>query len=973
MARRAVMTGAIDEALLGACLAERRRLRAEGGEASLRSLLLERGVDAARWDALAAVAPPAQGAATTVGDYVLEHQLGRGAMGEVWRARHRDLEQRHALKLLRADSPARRQRFLREATALAKVGGHPNIVRIHTCGLDPTSGAYLVMDLIDGPDLRELLALEGTLAPERALRLAHGIARAIEHMHQARIVHRDLKPANVLVRREDDVPVVADFGLAFDEAQTRLTVTGAVLGTPCYMAPEQAFGAACAPSDVYAVGAIFYEMLTGTIPAPTSGLCPPSALREGLSAALDGLALRALALDPTTRPSAGELAAAFAAVAEGRPAPWRRVARRRRRVVAALGAVALCAVLGLGGAAAWSRRALAEHEAWEAATLAPLALGLRGDLARLDADDLRARRERLTRAAATPGGPDVQAPVKRLDAHLRLLGDARRASSSSADGLVAEALLERAGGRHPAAAQLVDRALALDRRHAPARLLRDHLDAETRPAFVLERLAHPLDDERRALALLAAGAVWSATIARAPRATGNAADPELERAIAAAARLRLDLAPLTAPKAQALEASADAWGQALDAALRAGAETATLERLIRLCATAPAVEPGPALRGVLSGAHDALVGLANAHRTTEQPRPILLRAVRFEERLFAAFGLSCFADAAGQDVLQSLLRFVGRADLTPEDGLSIARACLRAGARIKLGEAAALAPRSSWEAARQRTPGSRAVRAALAWLAPGDDLHADVAAVEAAPQEDLAPTFVGALHARAAERDLHALEAAERSAWSGDPSRTLAAARRAAELLDDGAIYGLFDALRAEGKLVRALRGPAEAVVTWTAAVATLEAAMKRRVALGTSAGVLDAARADEGAEFVAACRVARAECRLALGETDLAERELVDVVDAARAAAYDDKKIALTGRAVLCKLRREAGRLEDAAAALGDPRDFLAAPDLMLEVLRLLLARGERARALELVEGCARRVPERSRDLGELRRLLAE
>lgn len=265
---------------------------------------------------------PTQG--QRLGDYVIEEVLGRGGMGTVFVARHPQLGARRALKVQRLQTRLHQERFAREARALAKVDRHPGVVRIHEHGLlaGSTRSAYVVMDLIDGPTLAGELRTRGPMTLERASLLCARLAEALAHVHAAGITHRDLKPENVLLRTEDDQPLLSDFGLARDEDDERLTATGQLLGTLQYMSPEQAGGSKTVgpPSDVFALGLVLYELLTGEVAFEADS--PYELLRRIIStepiplltARSDlppdiGLVLeRVLAKTPGDRPTASELA-----------------------------------------------------------------------------------------------------------------------------------------------------------------------------------------------------------------------------------------------------------------------------------------------------------------------------------------------------------------------------------------------------------------------------------------------------------------------------------------------------------------------------------------------------------------------------------------------------------------------------------------------------------------------------------------
>lgn len=203
----------------------------------------------------------------TFGNYELLQELGRGGMGVVFRARHRSLNADVAVKMIRSSqlaTPEEVRRFYQEARAAAGLH-HSHIVKVHDVG-ECDGQHYLAMDLVDGPTLADLTRDGRPAEPERAAEIMADVSRAVAYLHSKGIVHRDLKPSNILLNSEG-VPHVTDFGLAkLLSDDSRQTTTGTIIGTPSYMAPEQAgghSGRVTARSDVYSLGAILYELMTG--------------------------------------------------------------------------------------------------------------------------------------------------------------------------------------------------------------------------------------------------------------------------------------------------------------------------------------------------------------------------------------------------------------------------------------------------------------------------------------------------------------------------------------------------------------------------------------------------------------------------------------------------------------------------------------------------------------------------------------
>jgi eukaryotic-like serine/threonine-protein kinase len=201
--------------------------------------------------------------------YHVESLLGSGGMGKVYKARDRELERTVAIKVLRPDlmtDPQALQRFKHELLLASSIS-HPNILRIHDLG-EYNGVKFISMAYVDGGDLTQLLRKEGRLPLERVLNIMRQLAAALSAAHGVNVVHRDLKPQNLLMGSEDHV-YVTDFGIAktLESDRTSVTRTGAVLGTPLYMSPEQVEGKPVDHrSDLYTYGLIFYEMLTGVLP-----------------------------------------------------------------------------------------------------------------------------------------------------------------------------------------------------------------------------------------------------------------------------------------------------------------------------------------------------------------------------------------------------------------------------------------------------------------------------------------------------------------------------------------------------------------------------------------------------------------------------------------------------------------------------------------------------------------------------------
>ncbi|MFF2395607.1 serine/threonine-protein kinase [Nocardia sp. NPDC058114] len=310
--------------------------------------------------------------------YRLERRLGMGGMGTVYLAQHPRLPRKDALKVLsdrHSGDAVFRERFLREATIAARLN-HPNLVAVRDRG-QHGGRLWIAMQYVDGVDLAQLIRRgPGALPLERTVRIVAEAAKGLDLLHRKGVLHRDVKPANILVAEQDGRPdrvLITDFGIARPADAPKDSTGAGLSATLAYAAPEQINGGAIDHrSDVYALGCVLYELLTGSVPFPRDtpaavmyahlNEAPPALDKPGLPPGFDQVIATALAKNPGDRyPTCGALAAAASAAAQGtvRLAAVRAPVRRRPLVYGALAAAVLialtAAVLGV------SRTGSTEH------------------------------------------------------------------------------------------------------------------------------------------------------------------------------------------------------------------------------------------------------------------------------------------------------------------------------------------------------------------------------------------------------------------------------------------------------------------------------------------------------------------------------------------------------------------------------------------------------------------------------------
>ena len=307
--------------------------------------------------------------------YTIVEEVGAGGMGHVYKAIDRDLGKTVALKLVRpaaAGQGLARERFRRELS-LAQAVTHPNVCRVHDLG-EVEGALYISMEFVEGQTLDDLIQSVGHLSAKQTVALGRQICAGLQAIHERGIVHRDLKPGNIMVDRAGH-PILMDFGLAYHQGRDRLTGAGSVLGTLAYLSPEQARGRTTDHrSDLYGVGLILFEMLTGRHPPgdessvplalrEANDRCPsPSRLVSDIPAALDAIVLRCLEREPERRfPSAADLETALGTAAAGlssssASAPHHRPLRLVRASNARSVAAAIACVLALAAIWFWRSR-----------------------------------------------------------------------------------------------------------------------------------------------------------------------------------------------------------------------------------------------------------------------------------------------------------------------------------------------------------------------------------------------------------------------------------------------------------------------------------------------------------------------------------------------------------------------------------------------------------------------------------------
>jgi len=307
------------------CLKIQEHLAAKGAPKQIGTIMMEQGVlSEHQVQTIFRIQREMHGKISRIGGFELISELGKGAMGSVYRARQVSMDRIVAVKILSKEMAENEEfvhRFLREARAAAKLS-HRNIVNGIEVGEE--NGVYFfAMEFVEGPDLDLILEKKNKLGIKLALKIGTQIAQALAHAHNHKIVHRDVKPANILLAR-DRIAKLADLGLAksLEEGATQVTMEGMTLGTPLYMAPEQASGEKVdGRSDIYSLGATLYHLLTGQPPFDGTSameimtkhleepLSPPSKINPDISKEIDQVIMCMLSKSPKDRYQTGFAAA----------------------------------------------------------------------------------------------------------------------------------------------------------------------------------------------------------------------------------------------------------------------------------------------------------------------------------------------------------------------------------------------------------------------------------------------------------------------------------------------------------------------------------------------------------------------------------------------------------------------------------------------------------------------------------------